>query len=363
MWKANWQETQARFKAWWNHNDLIAGKWTAMPGQAVPRVAMEPPRQPADPSEIYLNVDLRMAHSLYFLSRAEFPMEVLPLAGMDMGPGSLALFLGCEPGFSPSTVWFEPCWMQVTDPESLPPITFNPQNRWWKLTEQTLKASVEQGRGRYITGCPDLVENIDILASLREPQLLMMDMAERPEWVQQKVHEITRAWFEAYQRIYDIIRLEDGSSAFSAFSLWGPGKTAKVQCDASAMFSPEMFRQFVVPDLTAQCEWLDHSLYHLDGTQAMGHLDALLEIEALDAIEWTPQAGIERGGHPRWYPLYRKILEAGKSVQIVGVEVGDIVPLLHAIGSKGVYMMPNMGTKAEAEEVARIIKPFRPAYP
>ena len=38
-----------------------------------------------------------------------------------------------------------------------------------------------------------------------------------------------------------------------------------------------------------QCRWLDHSLYHLDGTQALHQLPALLAIEELDAIEWTPQ--------------------------------------------------------------------------
>lgn len=92
---------------------------------------------------------------------------------------------------------------------------------------------------------------------------------------QLQVDEITAVWFEAYQRIYDIIRLDDGSSTFGAFRLWGPGRTAKLQCDASAMFSPAMFRRFVAPSLTKQCEWLDHSLYHLDGTQALVQPDTL----------------------------------------------------------------------------------------
>ena len=43
-----------------------------------------------------------------------------------------------------------------------------------------------------------------------------------------------------------------GGVVFGAFRIWGPGKTAKVQCDASAMFSPAMFEQFVVPALTEE---------------------------------------------------------------------------------------------------------------
>jgi hypothetical protein len=124
------------------------------------------------------------------------------------------------------------------------------------------------------------------------------------------------------------------------------------------MFSPQMYRRFVVPALTAQCAWLDHSLYHLDGTQAMLHLDALLEIAPLDAIEWTPQAGIETGGNKRWHDLYRRILAAGKSVQVVNVEPDEVIPLLDAIGNKGVYMLIQFKDEREAEHVQNLVEPY-----
>jgi hypothetical protein len=107
----------------------------------------------------------------------------------------------------------------------------------------------------------------------------------------------------------------------------------------------------VLPALTAQCEWLDHSMYHLDGTQAMVHLDALLSIEALDAIEWTPQDGLEGGGHPRWYDLYRRILAGGKSLQVVGATQQEIPSLLDAIGDKGVYILTSFANDQEAENL------------
>ena len=179
-----------------------------------------------------------------------------------------------------------------------------------QITENILRRCAAMARGKYLVTCPDLVENMDTLSSLRGAQTLCFDLVDRPEWVEEKIREINDVWFAAYQRIYDLIKLDDGSSAFGAFYIWGPGKIAKVQCDASAMFSPKMYRRFVLPALTAQCGWLDHSLYHLDGTQALIHLDALLEIAPLDAIEWTPQAGIETGGNKRWYALYRRILSA-----------------------------------------------------
>jgi hypothetical protein len=358
-WKQNWDETREHLTAWWRHEGLAIGMWGAPPAQGPRHDTVAAPARARSTRDFFTDGAARALRNHHHLAGCDFPADILPISETDIGPGSLALLLGSEPGFSPATVWFEPSIHRCTAPESLPPFVFDPSNPWWQTTEATLRACARLASGKYMVGCPDLCENIDILAALRDPQTLMIDMLERPEWVERKVSEINQVWFAAYQRVYDIIRLPDGSSTFGAFRVWGPGKTAKVQCDASAMFSPEMFRRFVVPGLTEQCEWLDFSLYHLDGTQAMGHLDALLEIEALDAIEWTPQAGIEDGGHRRWFPLYKRILDAGKSVQVVGVHANDLPRLLDAIGGKGVYALTSFASVAEADAVMALVEPYR----
>ena len=358
LWKPNWTETKKHFVDWWNHEGLVLGMWGA-PLADKPRFDRPRPEFPATVAETYTDTAWRAGKIHDELSRLTFPADTLPLADTNMGPGSLALFLGSEPAFEPDTIWFSDVFRETDEPETLPPLRFNPENRWWKLTEDQLRRCRSLAGNNYMVGCPDLVEGLDILATLREPQTLLIDMLERPEWVEEKLREISAVWFDVYSRIYEIIKLGDGSSAFWAFYLWGPGKTAKVQCDMSAMFSPDMFARFVVPTLAEQCSWLDRSLYHLDGTQAMCHLDHLLGIDVLDAIEWTPQAGIETGGSPRWYELYRRILAAGKSVQVMDVKPEEIIPLLDAIGGKGVYISTKFLGAREAEELASKVEPFR----
>jgi len=358
MWKSNWSETQQRFLKWWNRDGLLVGMWGAPETGACIHEQVTAPVAPATLEERYCNAAWRAAQNHHRLSRSIFPLDVLPSASTDLGPGSLALFCGSQPGFAEDTVWFYPCIEEVADPETLPPLRFDPAHPWWKTTEAIMRACAEKARGKYIVGCPDLIENMDVLSSLRGAQTLMIDMLERPEWVEKKIWEINQVYFDVYQRIYDIIKLPDGSSTFGAFYVWGPGKTAKLQCDASAMFSPDMYKQFVVPALTAQCEWLDNSIYHLDGTQAVCHLDTLLSIEPLDAIEWTPQAGIEPGGNKRWYDMYKRILGAGKSVQVVNVALSDIKPLLDTIGTKGVYMLIQFKDQKEADLALKILEPY-----
>ena len=356
-WKHNWDETRQHFVDWWQQEGLVLG--------GGPPPAPDPHEDIADPGPApsiethYQDAQARARRNHYHVSRQSFPLDVIPVAGTDIGPGSLALLLGSDPGFSPETVWFESCMEEDPNPESRPPLRFDPHNRWWQVHEATLKACAELARKKYIVGCPDLVENIDILASLRGSQRLLFDLIERPDWVLRKMSEINQAWFEVYDRIYEIIQLSDGSATWGAFRLWGPGKTAKVQCDASAMFSPHMFETFVVPALTEQCEWLDYSMFHLDGEHCLCQLEPLLAIDALDAIEWTPNPRVPGGGDPAWYDLYRQILDAGKSVQAVGVRPEQVLPLLDAVGGKGMYIMTSFEGKAQAEDLAKRIEPYR----
>jgi hypothetical protein len=358
MWKSNWDETVRHHADWWAHRGLVlaTGGFPA----TRPHEQVAAPGDPPAGLHYHTAPEWRARVNHHAMATRDFVADTVPMAHLDIGPGSLALLLGSEPGFAPTTVWFEPSMKEDEAPELRPPLAFDPANRWWRMHEQSARCCAELGRGKYAVGLPDLVENIDIIAALRDPQTLLVDMLERPQWVEEKVWEINRAWFEAYDRLYEIIKLADGSSCWGAFGLWGPGKTAKLQCDASAMFSPAMFKRFVVPALTAQCEWLDHAMFHLDGHQCLCHLDQLLAIDALDAIEWTPDPTVPSGGKPDWYPLYRRILAAGKSVQAVGVAMDEVIPLLDAVGGKGLYLWVNGGSdRAAFERLVDRVEPYR----
>ncbi|GMV36151.1 MAG: hypothetical protein AMXMBFR61_06590 [Fimbriimonadales bacterium] len=348
LWKDDWPKARQAFTDWW------AGKGLAVhitapkdePWEDVP-----PPPPDASEQDLWLDPDLRLQRELYRMANTFFGGVAFPLFDGDVGgPGSLGLFLGAEGHVAENTVWYQPC---ISDPDRHPPLRFDPENRWWKLHLEVLERAARFAEGRYLLGFPDLIENIDTLAQLRGADHTLMDLLERPEWVKKCLSEINAAYFEAYDRLLERVRDPWGGSAFTAFQLWGPGKTAKVQCDFSCMISPAMFREFVVPALDEQCRRMDFVLYHLDGTQALPHLDALLSIESIHAIEWTPQAGLPRGGDPQWYDLYRRIRDAGKSVQAVEVEPDHLLPLVDAVGTQGLFAITRAGSESRARELLR----------
>jgi hypothetical protein len=99
-------------------------------------------------------------------------------------------------------------------------------------------------------------------------------------------------------------------------------------------------------------------MFHLDGSQAMVHLDSLLSIDSLDAIEWTPEPGQPNGGDPHWYDLYRKIKTAGKSVQAIDVQPNQIIPLIDAVGPEGLYILANFQTLEEAQGIEKLLAAY-----
>jgi hypothetical protein len=113
------------------------------------------------------------------------------------------------------------------------------------------------------------------------------------------------------------------------------------------MISPSMYRKFVLPALTRQCDWLDNSLYHLDGVNAIPQLDNILSIDSLNAVQWTAGEGQPCGGSPVWYDLYRRIKQGGKSVQAGGVLIDEIEPLIDAVGPEGLMIFTWASSETE----------------
>ena len=249
----------------------------------------------------------------YFCQTHAFLGESFPNLNIDFGPGSLASYLGSEIGFKEDTVWFNKC---LDGWDGVPKLTFDPENKWFKKHLQLAKDCQALAGDDFYVDMPDLMENIDVLASLRGAQDILFDLLDEPEMIGERIQEVTDIYYEYYDRFYDVIKDEEGGNAYTVFQIWGPGRTVKLQCDFSAMMSPEDFRKYIQPSLRSQSENVDHVLYHLDGPAAIKHMDALMEIEGIDALQWTSGDAGPDGTLPDWDVIYDKAIAAGKSIWV-----------------------------------------------
>ena len=332
--KLDWDKTKEKFRNYWNHKNtgrplmcVIARRpeveqfsdGTPVEGGYLDQICqgkyynMPEELKWKDMEDKYQNAQRIVDRYRYFCETHAFLGESFPNLNIDFGPGSLAAYLGSDIGFKEDTVWFKKC---LDSWDGVPKLQFDPENKWFKKHLQLAKDCRELAGKDFYVDMPDLMENIDVLASLRGAQDVLMDLLDEPEKVGERIKEVTDCYYDYYNRFYDVIKDEEGGNAYTVFQIWGPGRTVKLQCDFSAMMAPDDFRTYIQPSLKAQSEKADHVLYHLDGPAAIKHMDALMEIDGIDALQWTSGDAGPDGTLPDWDVIYDKAIAAGKSIWV-----------------------------------------------
>ncbi|MDH7602850.1 MAG: trimethylamine corrinoid protein 2 [Armatimonadota bacterium] len=348
MIKPDWDKSRERFEAWWNRGcvDRVLLQVLAPQNAA----AQAKPPQPETLEEQWLDADYRIRAFEYRLATTHYGGDAFPYFDTHIGPGTLALYLGSEPSFAPDTVWYNPCIDDIAT-ASVP--EYDENNRYWQATLQMVTNGVECFKDRALVSFPDLIEGLDIIASLVGTDRLLMYLVDAPEHVHRFQRALVDRYFDYYDRLYPIIKDDIGGTCFSAFQTYAPGRMAKVQCDFSAMISPSMFEEFVAPYLAEQCSRLDYSVFHLDGPCCLQHLDILLSIDELDAIQWTPGAGQPCACDESHIPIYRRIRAAGKSCMVRGGNPDQARNLVEELGPEGLDIAISVSSPEEADEVVR----------
>ena len=350
-WKSNLEETKQRYINWWNHKGIILNMWEHFQEGVQPHAEIMPPAPAKDLSQKWFDPQWRAEYLDWYVAHSSLKADILPVANTQLGPGSLAAILGGVFEGGEDTIWIHP------HPDFTNEIVFNPEHPNWILHKELLKACKAKANGHYFVGMPDLMEGLDVLAALKGTDRVLLDTVMQPEILEQQMQQINDIYFKVFDELYDIIR-EGDEMAFCYFSSWAPGKMSKLQSDISTMISQDDYRRFVQPFIREQCQKIDYTLYHLDGVGAMHHLPALLEIEELNAIQWTPGVGEPQGGSPKWYDLYKKILAGGKSVMACWVTLDELKPLLDHIGADGVHLEMDFHNEKEVEQAMRIVEEY-----
>ena len=351
-WKPNLEETKKRYINWWNHKGIILNMWEHFQEGVKPHADIPMPPAPRDLNQKWFDPEWRADYLDWYVAHSSLMADMLPVANTHLGPGSLAAILGGVFEGGEDTIWIHP------NPNYSDDIVFNPNHPNYLLHKDLLKACKRKAQGHYYVGMPDLMEGLDVLAAIKGTDQVLLDTVMQPEMLEHQMQQINDIYFQVFDELYDIIR-EGDEMAFCYFSSWAPGKMSKLQSDISTMISVDDYRRFVQPFIREQCQKIDYTLYHLDGVGAMHHLDALLEIKELNAIQWTPGVGEPQGGSPKWYDLYKKILAHGKSIMACWVTLDELRPLLDNIGGDGVHLEMDFHNEQEVEQAIRIIEEFQ----
>lgn len=346
--KPDFELVEKRYEAFW-HQEIIdrAPVCITLPAEQIRPV---PTKSYANEKDRWLDIEFRAEQMDAQLRNRQYLADALPIAWPNLGPEIFSAWCGCGYEFGEHTTWSTPCiedW--ATDADKA---VFNPNHPLFQKTVEFTKLLLDYGLGHYIVGLTDLHPGGDHLAALRDPQNLAIDLMDNPEAVKAKLAQVSDEYYTVYNHFYNILREKD-----MPITSWTPlihnGKYYIPSNDFSCMISNDMFCEFFLQGIIDECRFYDRSIYHLDGPGALRHLDTLLDIKELDAVQWVCGAGNE--GYRRWVHVYQKIQSKKKSLQLVGITLDELPLVFETLRPEGVWFSGIEGIR-DRETAERVIK-------
>jgi hypothetical protein len=348
LYKEDWDKSKVRLEALWQNEivdrccvSVIApkkdSKWKFGP---MPDTQEELVKFYMDGEQI-LKRETEKFENMYFGG------DGFPIIWTNFGTaGHAKYFKGSRFQFAKDTVWFEPV---IKDWEK-DHLVYDPEAEILKKEYETMNFLAEQGKGKFFVSMPDNCGVLDALAHLRGTDHLLFDLLEEEDHVIAAAATIQEALKDASLKQFDIIRgNNDNGSTHGWMMTWSKGRQLQLQVDFSVMISPAMYEQFAMPELEYMTNWLDNSIYHLDGQEQIRHLDMILSLKKLNAIQWTPVAG--QPPTSDFIPVLQRIQKAGKGLVLIPKK-HEIEKLMTGLSSRGLILVIN---DAEDEDEARAI--------
>lgn len=341
----------ALMEAWWDGtNEVPCLSVWYRPGP------LNVPNAPADGdwARAWHDFDRRLADAVPLLETTFYGAENFPTFEPNLGPDILSTIFGLQLEFLPDTSWGVPI-AETVDQLDLTPRFDAPE---WQAVEDFTRRSVTLSDGRWTTLITDLHPNLDVLSALIGPANLCMELLDHPDAVSRALRIIDAATAEALRRLNAIIQTRP-----QPYTSWMRALSSRpshiVQCDFSAMISTDQFREFALPSLRAEMAMAERRVYHLDGPDALRHLDDLLAEPGLEAIQWVYGAG--HGPARQWVEVYQRILAAGKSIRVDCQSAEDVFALAPVLGSRGVWYNTGADSRAELDALFDAVGRPRPA--
>ncbi len=345
FYKEDWERIRRSHEAWWN-GELDRPLLHVQAKSDRPADRKEPANAPLSqancldfsitPEEIVERLD-------YDLSCTEFYADAFPMVNFNsFGPGVAAAFSGAEVSCNDGRIWFFPAEKRSIADVS---IRYNPEHPLVKRIKAIYRAGGERWQGNVMMAMPDLGGVMDIVATFVGTEELLLALYDEPDEVKRVTREAHAAFMEAYRDLEGTLR-DIGNPGYTDWDgLYSRSPSYVIQSDFSYMIGPDMFAEFVCPDLQQSCRELTNVIYHLDGIGQLPHLPQLLNMDNLRAIQWVPGDGQKQGAY--WMEVYRKIVDSGRGCEIVGGPARFLE--IHRELSKGLFHKAHFASPDEAK--------------
>jgi len=330
----DWEQRIARQDAFWNRAIIDRPVVLATVSRPNPEYPWPTARTYPSIREKWMDFEFKARETVAGVMNTEFLGDALPTAIPNLGPEVFSAFFGCELEFGESTSWSV---ANLHDWSQVDKIKFSRDNFYFRKIEEFTDILLEAGKGKFYTGYTDLHPGGDAIVAFRDPANMNLDMIESVDEVKRLQTTIDRTFLELFDYYCD--KLQAAGQAITTWMNIASTKRWWVPSnDFSCMISKAMFDDMFLPGIIAECRHAEASIYHLDGVNALQHLDSLLDIKELDAIQWVPGAGQVHKRAVDWIDLYKKCQAAGKGLQL-GLGVDELDFFMENLHPEGLWII------------------------
>lgn len=227
------------------------------------------------------------------------------------------------------------------------------QHPWFKKYVEFAEALVERAEGRYPISHGIELGPTDLHALIRGHSQSILDLIDEPERSAELLMNLGHVFAEFFQETWKRLPLYHGGYFDAQYQLWGPGPMIRMQEDATAVFSPDLYRKLVQPVDRMIARQFDCNFIHLHST-SMFLLDAFLEIEELRCFEINIEPfNIPVGGMIEYF---KRVQGADRPLVIRGFLTEDETRLvMDSLDPRGLYLHIMPERKKEVDVLRRIV--------
>lgn len=274
--------------------------------------------------------------------------DSIPFIRVDIGPVATAAFLGAPLHLAEAegTSWQDTV---IEDWEHPPSFAFDPQNPVLRLVLAAAQAVADDGAGHFLLGFPDLAGSLDVLANMRGPDRLCMDLFDHREAIQRAALQVVDGWEGAFTAL-NRTALEAGTGVIQWLGCWSDVPHSVLTCDFNALIGHDDYAEVCLPSIREQAQRAGRCIVHLDGPAAARHAAALAREPDIQAVQFTPGAGTPSA--LAQLDMLR-LLQAAKKPILIICPADEVEALAGELDPRGLALWPEgVTTPQQADALA-----------
>jgi hypothetical protein len=236
--------------------------------------------------------------------------------------------------------------------DELEKIALDKENPWFKKYIRFFDTLREYAKGRYPVGHATMHGPSDLAFMLRGHETSVMDLYDEPEKSLKLLTQLNLFLDEVTKEGFKHVDKFCGGYFDPQYHLWAPGPIKRLQEDATALYSPTLYRDFLKPLDRELAGRYPYNVMHLHST-SMYILEDFLEIKEIKSFEINLDVAADLKA---MLPYYKKVQENKRPLIVRGsFSPDDLGLLVDSLESTGLYLVIMVKNSGEMEALRPIL--------